>query len=287
MNKQTLLNTALSLSFLAITNLPTSALEIKSQTTVENLEKIDKQTKDKNQNKNTNTNQTLLLESIIVTFTKDMEFNVGGKKQQPVVLRIVEPVYNQAGKVVIPANSRIDALLVPVGKGKEKGTMIIGKSLIINGKSYPLNATGINKMTAYKIIEKSRLEQAQKYSDSVSKAVPILSNLNGGTQNQEINQNTIIMQGISAFAGFLTPRSKLVSNFSQSNEYILHLEKPLSLNTVQNVPVTAQNTAPPQNSEIPQEEDTTQNSETPQEEDTTQKSEPPPNPENSQEEETN
>ncbi|MEL6143082.1 MAG: hypothetical protein AAFU67_15870, partial [Bacteroidota bacterium] len=38
---------------------------------------------------------------------EEFEFDVGGKKQLPVVLRIVEPVYNNVGKVVIPSNSRV------------------------------------------------------------------------------------------------------------------------------------------------------------------------------------
>lgn len=219
MNKLTLLTTALSLSFLAITNLPTSALETNPQTTTENPSE---QT----------TNQTTYVESIVVKFTKDIEFDAGGKKELPVVLRIVEPVYNQAGEVVIPANTRIDALLVPVGKGKEKGTKIIAKSLIVNGKNYPLNATGRNRIPAYKVTKKSRLEQAQIYSDSVSKAVPMFSNSNGVTENPEMTRNTIIVQGVSAIAGFLTPRSKLVSQFTKDNEYILHLEKPLKLKIV-------------------------------------------------------
>lgn len=187
MNKRTLLTTALSLSFFTIINLPASALEINPQTTTENPSE---QT----------ANQTTYLESIIVKFTKDIEFDAGGKKELPVVLRIVEPVYNKAGKVVIPANSRIDALLVPVGKGKDKGTMIIAKSLIVNGKNYPLNATGRNRIPAYKITKKSRLEQAQTYSDSVSKAVPMFSDSNGETENPEMTRNTMIIQGVSAIA---------------------------------------------------------------------------------------
>ena len=166
--------------------------------------------------------------------------------------------------------------------------MIIGKSLIMNGKNYPLNATGINKVPAYKITKKTRLEQAQKYSDSVSKAVPMLSNLNGGIQNQEINQNTMIIQGVSAIAGFLTPRSKLVSSFSQGNEYILHLEKPLSLDTIQNIPVTARNSEIPlleetnQNTENTQDTETPQNSEILQEEQNTQPTENIENTQNSE-----
>ena len=283
MNKRTLLNTLLSLSCLTITNLPASALEINPQTTIENLSQ-----QTTNQTTNQTSNQTTDLESIIVAFPKNIEFDAGGKTQHPVVLRVVEPVYNQAGKIVIPAKSRIDALLVPVGKGKEKGTMIIGKSLIMNGKNYPLNATGINKVPAYKITKKTRLEQAQKYSDSVSKAVPMLSNLNGGIQNQEINQNTMIIQGVSAIAGFLTPRSKLVSSFSQGNEYILHLEKPLSLDTIQNIPVTARNSEIPlleetnQNTENTQDTETPQNSEILQEEQNTQPTENIENTQNSE-----
>ncbi len=189
--------------------------------------------------------QTTNIEAIVVTFPNNVEFDAGGNKQQPVVLRIVEPVYNNAGNVVIPTNSRVEALLVPVGKGKDKGTMIFAKSLIINGKLYPLNATLSNKIPARKISQKSRLQQANTYASSVSRfSPPVSTYFSDGTETQVPSRNTLLIQGVGAIIGYLNPRSILKSKIPQGSEYILHLQEPLSLDTRQNMPVVTDNSSP-------------------------------------------
>ena len=218
MNKQFFLNFTLSLFVLAPIPLPVLAKET-------NIQTITEQPSPRN----------TFIEAIIVTFPSDIEFDVGGKKQLPVVLRIVEPVYNNLGKVVIPANSRVEAVLVPA----EKGTMIVASSLIMNGKSYPLRATNSNKIPANKITKKSRMDQAMTYSASVSRFSPVYNNLTGSTQSQEMTRNNLLIQGVGAIVGFLTPRSMLGSRIPKGSEHILHLEQPLSLDKTQNIPVMA------------------------------------------------
>ncbi|MEM1393166.1 MAG: hypothetical protein AAGG00_07690 [Cyanobacteria bacterium P01_H01_bin.150] len=235
MNKRFFFNFTLSLFILAPVSLPVLAKET-------NTKAITEQPSPRN----------TFIEAIIVTFPNDVEFDAGGKKQLPVVLRTVEPVYNNVGKVVIPANSRVEAVLVPA----EKGTMIVASSLIMNGKSYPFRAASSNKIPANKITKKSRMEQAMTYSASVSRFSPVYNNLTGSTQSQEMIRNNLLIQGAGAIVGFLSPRSKLVSSFSKGNEYILHLERPLSLNTIEDIPVITQNPVTTQNSA------TTQNPET-------------------------
>lgn len=226
MNKRILSSLTLSLSLLATTSFTAFAKDINTKAITEKPSP-----------------QTTNIESIIVTFPNNVEFDAGGKKQRPVVLRIVEPVYNNAGKVVIPASSRVEAVLVPVGKGKDKGTMIFAKSLIMNGKSYPLSATGSTTIPARKITKRSRLEQAQKYGFSVSRFSPVYSTFTGGTESQEMIRNTLLMQGVGAIIGYLSPRSKLASRIPEGSEHILHLQKTLSLDTTQNTPVIANNSS--------------------------------------------
>ena len=175
------------------------------------------------------------VEAIIVTFPRDVEFDVGAKKQVSVVLHTVLPVYNNLKQVVIPAQSRVDAALVPA----KKGTMIVASSLIINGKSYPLRGTLSNKIPAKKITKKSRMEQATTYSTFVSGFSPVYSSLTGSTESQEITKNNLLIQGAGAVVGFLSPRSVLTSHIPKGSEFILHLEQPLRLNTTQNIPVVA------------------------------------------------
>ncbi|MBV6626888.1 MAG: hypothetical protein KI793_28780 [Rivularia sp. (in: Bacteria)] len=218
MNKRFFLNFTLSLFVLAPISLPVLAKET-------NIQTITEQPSPRN----------TFIEAIIVTFPSDVEFDAGGKKQLPVVLRTVEPVYNNVGKVVIPANSRVEAVLVPA----EKGTMIIASSLIMNGKSYPFRAASSNKIPANKITKKSRMEQAMTYSASVSRFSPVYNNLTGSTQSRSLTRNNLLIQGVGAIVGFLSPRSMLASRIPKGSEHILHLQQPLSLDTTQNIPVMA------------------------------------------------
>ena len=218
MNKRFFLNFTLSLFVLAPISLPVLAKETNIQTITEQPSP-----------------RETFIEAIIVTFPNDVEFDVGAKKQLPVVLRTVEPVYNNVGKVVIPANSRVEAVLVPA----EKGTMIVASSLIMNGKSYPFRAANSNKIPAKKIAKKSRMEQAMTYSASVSRFSPVYNNLTGSTKSQEMTRNNLLVQGVGVIVGFLSPRSMLASRIPKGSEHILHLQQPLSLDTTQNIPVMA------------------------------------------------
>ncbi|AFY57246.1 hypothetical protein Riv7116_4835 [Rivularia sp. PCC 7116] len=218
MNKQLFLNLSLSLLLLAPLPSPALAEDI-------NIKTIKQKT----------SYQSTNIEAIIVKFPNDIEFDVGGKKKLPVVLRTVEPVLNHVGKVIVPANSRVEAVLVPV----DKATIIVAKSLIMNGKSYPLHAATRNKIPANKITKKSRMEQANTYSSSVARLSPVYNNLTGSRGSQQINKNAVIIQGVGAIVGFLSPRSMLASIIPQNSEHILHLEKPLSLNRDKNTFVLA------------------------------------------------
>ena len=186
------------------------------------------------------------IESIVVAFPNNVEFDAGGDKQRPVVLYIVESVYSNQGKLVIRKGSRIEAVLVPVGKGKQKGTMIVAKTLVMNGKSYPLNATASTIIPANKIPRRSRMEQAANYSSSFARFSPMYTSFTGGTESSEFLRNTLVFQSIGAVAGYLTPRSILASRIPQGSEHVLHLQQPLSLDTSQNIPVIAYDSSTPQ-----------------------------------------
>lgn len=218
MKKRILFIIPLSLSFFVIASLPALSQEINTKAVTE---KPSPQT----------TNQTTFVKAIIVKSPNDIEFDTGAKKQLLIILLTAEPVYNNVGKVLIPANSRIEAVLVPV----DKGAMIVAKSLIINGKSYPIHGTIRNKIHARKVTKKNRIEQAQTYSSSVNRILSMSSSSDTDeTKNKDMNINTILKQ-VGAVAGLLNPRSKLVSRIPQGSEYILHLQQPLRLNTTQNI----------------------------------------------------
>ena len=190
--------------------------------------------------------QTVSLESIIVAFPNNVEFDAGGKKKKPVVLRSVDSVYNNQRKLVIPKGARVEAVLVPVGKGKQKGTMIVAKALVMNGQSFPLNATTSAIIPAHKIPRRSRMEQAANYSSSFARFSPMYTSFTGSTQSSEFLKNTLLFQGIGAITGYLTPRSMLASRIPEGSEHILHLQQPLSLDTSENIPAIADNSPTPQ-----------------------------------------
>lgn len=218
MSKRFFLNFTLSLFVLAPISLPVLAKETNIQTITEPSRK------------------ETFVEAIIVTFPNDVEFDVGAKKQLPIVLTTVEPVYNNVGKVIVPAKSRVEAVLIPT----EKGTKIVASSLIINGKSYSFLASSSKKIPAKKITKKSRMEQAMTYSASVSRFSPIYSNLTDSTQSRSLTKNNLLIQGVGAIVGFLSPRSMLASRISKGSEHILHLQQPFSLDEITNAPIIKQ-----------------------------------------------
>lgn len=186
------------------------------------------------------------LKSIVVAFPNNVEFDAGGKKKRPVVLRIVDSVHNNRGKLVIPKGARVEAVLVPVGTGKQKGTMIVAKNLVMNGQSYPLNATASTIIPANKIPRRSRMEQAANYSSSFARFSPMYTSFTGGKESSDYLRNTLIFQGIGAFAGYLSPRSILASRIPQGSEHVLHLQQALSLDTSENIPIVANDSSTPQ-----------------------------------------
>ncbi len=222
MNKKLFLNFTLGLFLLTPISLPVAAEETNIQTITEKPTEKPSPT-------------VTSVEAIIVTFPQDVEFDVGAKKKQSVLLRTVESVYNNLGQVIIPAKSAVDAALVPT----EKSTMIVASSIIINGKSYPFSATTSNKIPAKKITKKSRIEQATTYSTFTTRLSPLSNNLIGTKPNQKMIRNHLLIQGAGAIFGFLSPRSVLTSHITKGSQFILHLEKPLKLNTTQKIPVVA------------------------------------------------
>ncbi|MEM7580497.1 MAG: hypothetical protein AAF316_11725 [Cyanobacteria bacterium P01_A01_bin.80] len=249
MNKRNLLSTILSCSILATTTLPSFALEANSEVITEEV----------SQESTTKNND---LEVIVVRFNKNMSFDVGANKKVTTTLYTVEPIHNNNGEIVIPPNTRVHAVLKPVGKGKDRGSEIHAKFLVINGKKYTLNAISNTKIPAYKIKKKSRLEQSEKYGSSFAKPFSGSNSPNSSADSQTIRQNA---RAVGSIIGFLSPHSKLISSFSKDEIYMLDLKKPLSLDTIKNIPTNSSE------SETTQEEDTPTNSsesETIQEEDT-------------------
>ena len=238
MYKQILLSILLSSSFFGTTSLPAFSQDTNTKAITE---KPSPQT----------TNKITVVKALIVKFPNDIEFDAGAKKEVPVVLLTVEPIKNSAGEVLIPANSRVDAVLVPAGEAKDKGTMIVAKSLIINGNSYPIRASVITKVPASKVKGKSRIEQVQEYKSLVSEILSASNSVTNSiepssvtdnaepsivTDNPESSETNLdnALEKIAGAIGGLSPRSKLASRISKGSEYIIHLQKPLRLNTTKN-----------------------------------------------------
>lgn len=187
-------------------------------------------------------NKITVITALIVKFTDDTKFDPSADKEVPLVLHTIAPISNSAGRVIIPANSRVAGKLVTTGKGKNKGTMIVGTSLILNGKSYPINATVNAKLPAEKVPGKSPKERAQEYVSIVNQVLSPSGatnsldsgNTTGSPQSSKNQVNQLIRQAASV-VGILNPRSKRKLNITKGSEYILNLEKPLRFCSTQNI----------------------------------------------------
>ncbi|BAY80749.1 hypothetical protein NIES267_02060 [Calothrix parasitica NIES-267] len=263
MSKRNLLSTILSCSILATSTLPSFAVEANPEVITEKVSQE-------------STTQNYVLQVIEVKFKKDITFDVGANKKQNINLCIASPIQNKNGEIVIPQHTRVHGVLEPVGKGKDRGTNIHVESLVINGERYLLNAISSNKIPAYKRNTKSRLYQSEKYGSSIEK---YFSGSNS-SDSEKIRQNA---RTVGSVIGFFNPRSKLISSFYKDQVYMLVLKKPLSLDTIQNIPPTSSNCQPQQEEDTPansSESQTTQQEDTPangSESQTTQQEDTPAN----------
>lgn len=219
MNKQTWLNIIATLSLL--TPLTPATLPILAQTTPLNSQE---QPTNIQQSIENNTLTIPKSTAIIINFSSNVQFDAGGKESLPVILRLVEPIIDSSGNIIVPANSRVDALIVPT----DKSAKIIANSLIINGKVVPIKASS-QMIPSVKVTLKTRMEQAKNYALSVGRFGPTVLVFDNESDSNDMIKSAIIAQGIGAIVGFLSPRSIDVANFVQNSEYILTLEEAITL----------------------------------------------------------
>ncbi|HBB33082.1 MAG TPA: hypothetical protein DDZ80_04375 [Cyanobacteria bacterium UBA8803] len=216
MNKYSWLSLAITLSLLS-----PAQLSLLAQTTTSNSQAKPTTT----QQPIPNTTVTIpKATAIVVTFPNNTQFDAGGQKSFPIVLRLAEPILDNNGNVLAPVNSRVNALLVPV----DKSTQIVLQSLIIKGKIVPIKAYS-QKIPGIKIRVKTRMEQAKNYALSSGRFGTVALAFNNNSNSSDMVKFTLISQAAGAIVGFLSPRSILVTEFAQNSEYILMLEETVAL----------------------------------------------------------
>jgi hypothetical protein len=216
MNKNYWLNLVITLCLLNPTTLPVFA-----QTAAANLQEQNSSIQlDSNRTTPTIPQST----AIVVTFPSDFSFDVGDGKNYPITLRLAEPIMDNKGNIVAPANSPVDATLLPI----DGDAQIVAKSLIINGKLVPIQAVS-RTIPSVKVTLKSRMEQATNYAQSFgSVSSPIIGFTDQNNSNNTSNAN-LLSHGIGAIVGFLSPQYQQVANFVKGSEYILVLEEEVAL----------------------------------------------------------
>ncbi len=216
MNKYTWLNLIVSLSLLTPGTLPVLA-----QTTPSNYQEQPTTIQQPIEN---NTRVIPKSTAIIINFPSNVQFDAGGNKNLPIILRLVEPILDNYGNIAVPANSRVDALIIPT----DKNAKIIANSLIINGQVVPIKAS-TPMIPSVKVTIKSRMEEAQNYARTFSRTGTGMLVFDGETDSNDMIRSVIIAGGMGAIIGFLSPKSVDVANFVQDSEYILTLEEAVPL----------------------------------------------------------
>ncbi|HBE17663.1 MAG TPA: hypothetical protein DEG17_00225 [Cyanobacteria bacterium UBA11149] len=162
--------------------------------------------------------------AIIITFPNNVQFDAGGKDSFPIILRLVEPILDHTGNIIAPANSRLNAAIVP----SNKSAKIIANSLIVNGKVLPIKASS-QTIPSVKVTVRSRMEQAQNYAQTFSRTGTATLIFDSETNSNDMIRSMIIAGGMGAIIGFLSPKSVDVANFTQNTEYILTLEEAVNI----------------------------------------------------------
>lgn len=178
--------------------------------------------------------------AIVVAFPSEVIFDAKQRQDYPATVLLAQPILDNYGNAVAPANSPVSVRLKPT----DKGAQIIVDSLIVGGQVVPIQASGV-AIPGETVTKVSAKQQAQENSPVYSRLLGGLGGAFGGTGDQGIErakQGGLLGAGIGALTGLTSSKKALVVRVPQGSAYVLTLQAPVALPaTLQ--PVQNQNTA--------------------------------------------
>ncbi|MEQ8382152.1 MAG: hypothetical protein RH949_07255 [Coleofasciculus sp. A1-SPW-01] len=164
--------------------------------------------------------------AIVVSFPEPVVFDIGQNQTVSITLYLAQPLQNSAGNVIVPANSPVEAYLVP----HESGAFIVARSLVVNGQLIPIQANS-NFLEGKTVTVRSGTDKAQVWGSTFARiAHGVVAPLSDGNLN-EVYKYAAIADGVAHLAGAFSTEKARVVEIPQGTTYILRLQTTPSSST--------------------------------------------------------
>jgi hypothetical protein len=169
---------------------------------------------------------TVIPQSTAITVAFPAQMLIDAKKEQdyPTTLMLAQPLFDANGNQLAPQNSPVAARIRPT----KDGAQIIAESLIIQGRSVPIQASS-PILPSRKVTIKSGVDQAKALSPIGGRIGGGLLGGIGGGNFADFDQGAMLGSGIGAIAGLASAKSVHVVEISQGSVYVLTLQTPVAI----------------------------------------------------------
>jgi hypothetical protein len=175
--------------------------------------------------------------AIVVTFASEMNFKVDEDQSQPTTLLLANPIVDSQGNTIAPANSPVQARLVPVDNGK--GVQIYAEALVSGGQMIPIQAVSA-------VIPSQRIT-LEGGDERAAQNAQIFQRIGGSITGAAIDERkprtyekandtshgmrigSLIGNAVGLVSGLASPRRIRVVQIPQSSVYVLTLQAPITL----------------------------------------------------------
>jgi len=175
--------------------------------------------------------------AIIVAFPSHVEFDAGEEQNHSVTLLLAQPILDNFGNVVVPANSPVAAQLVP----SNGSVQIVAESLVVGGQVVPIQASS-SAISASTITVASGIEKARQNAPAYSRLGTSLLGAVTGGDSKNTMRGGFIGNAIGIISGLASPETVKVVSIPQGSVHILTLHTPVRLSATA---VAPQNTGLP------------------------------------------
>jgi hypothetical protein len=179
--------------------------------------------------------------AITVAFPANMVIDAKKDQDYPTTLLLAQPLLDSNGNQVAAQNSPVSARIHPV----KDGAQVIAESLVIQGRTVPIQATS-PVLPSRKVTISSGTDEAKGLSPLFGRVGGgLFGGLNGGDPTK-FGQGAMLGSGLGAIAGLASGKSVHVVEIPQGSVYVLTLQTAVALSMPVNPAAAApvNNTAP-------------------------------------------
>lgn len=157
--------------------------------------------------------------AVVVSFPQQLQVDAGQNQELPIPLVLIQPIYDQYGNEVVPANSVVKAKVVT---GNEQAQIIV-ESLIIRGRVVPARAVS-SPLSATTVTVSSSRDEARRYGAELTSFVGSVMGVLGA-DSQTIMQGGYGGNVLGMLIGRSSPKEVSVVGIPQGSTHVLTLQE--------------------------------------------------------------